>query len=165
VPQFIGSVSRFTSHPFTGLLSQFAKPALQEPTPQVPPLQPCVALGGATQSLASAHILPTAQGGQDPPPQSISVSLPSLIPSVQEGVTHIPPLQTPEVHTCPGQQLWPTLPHNVVVVVLVVVVVVVVVGRSSGAHTIFGVLGVTMREPNWSCHCNAASVAFGHLTL
>jgi hypothetical protein len=35
-----------------------------------------------TQSLLTEHVLPVAQGGQLPPPQSTSVSLPSFMPSV-----------------------------------------------------------------------------------
>lgn len=37
----------------------------------------------ATQSLFRMHCLPLEQGGQVPPPQSTSVSLPFLMPSVQ----------------------------------------------------------------------------------
>ncbi len=54
------------------------------------------------QSLPAAHILPAAQGGQLGPPQSTSVSVPSLIPFVQL-VLHVPLVQ-----------LWPlgqTLPQ------------------------------------------------------
>jgi hypothetical protein len=35
-----------------------------------------------TQSLSTKHVLPVEQGGQLPPPQSTSVSLPSFTPSV-----------------------------------------------------------------------------------
>src|SRR5437588_636017 len=46
------------------------------------------------QSAGAAHILPAAQGAQMSPPQSTSVSLPSLVPSVQEvGAAQIPAAQ------------------------------------------------------------------------
>jgi hypothetical protein len=55
--------------------------------------------------------------------------------------------------------------HAVVVVVVLVSVVVVLAATISGAQRIFGVLGVNCRSPNWSCHCTAGSVAFGHFSL
>jgi hypothetical protein len=55
--------------------------------------------------------------------------------------------------------------HAVVVVVVLVSVVVVLAATISGAQRIFGVLGVNCRSPNWSCHCTAGSVAFGHFNL
>jgi hypothetical protein len=50
------------------------------PPPQTP----------STQSLFTLHFLPSAHAGQVPPPQSMSVSLPSLKPSVQPAGTHLP---------------------------------------------------------------------------
>ena len=49
------------------------------------------------QSAPAAHILPVAHVGQVPPPQSMSVSVPSLMPSVQLG-WHCPNMQTFEQH-------------------------------------------------------------------
>ncbi len=43
----------------------------------------------STQSLPTLQSLPSAHGGHIPPPQSTSVSLPSLIPSVQLGATQV----------------------------------------------------------------------------
>ena len=42
-----------------------------------------------TQSPASAQVLPTAQSGQVGPPQSMSVSSPFLMPSVQVGAAEV----------------------------------------------------------------------------
>ncbi len=42
------------------------------------------------QSLVSLHFLPTPQGGQVPPPQSTSVSVPFWMPSLHEAGTHMP---------------------------------------------------------------------------
>jgi hypothetical protein len=56
-----------------------------------------------------------------------------------EVLTHVPP-----------QVVSPV--GHIVVVVFGVVVVVVVAATISGAHTIFGALGITCRSPNWSCH-------------
>jgi len=47
-----------------------------------------------TQSPGTRHILPTAQVEHMPPPQSTSVSAPSLIPSMHDGAEH-----TELVHT------------------------------------------------------------------
>jgi hypothetical protein len=44
----------------------------------------------SSQSPATTHALPSAQGGQLEPPQSTSVSVPSLTPSVHEGA--MPPV-------------------------------------------------------------------------
>jgi len=50
---------------------------------------------------------------------------------------------------------------NVVDVVVVVVVVVV----TSGAHSSFGALGVSVPAPNWSSQATVGGTALGHLTL
>jgi hypothetical protein len=59
---------------------------------QIPPLQSPVA-----QSVGIAHFFPTAHATHVPPPQSVSVSLPSCMPSAQVfGVAEqAPPVQNP----------------------------------------------------------------------
>ncbi len=72
------------------------------------------------QSDPARHILPGTQAGQRPPPQSTSVSVPFLMPSVQVGAPRV----------------------------VLVVLVVVVVGTISGAQSSFAPTGVTGRVPN-----------------
>ncbi|MES1171649.1 MAG: hypothetical protein ABUL77_00295 [Bacteroidota bacterium] len=62
------------------------------------------------QPVAARHILPLAQPGQPIPPQSTSPSSPFLMPSVQLGAWHRPPIQfalwqsPPTVHIRAGRQ-------------------------------------------------------------
>jgi hypothetical protein len=114
---------------------------------------------------AKPHICPAVEHGSGsgvqphtfgvpPPPQvsnPVQVPQPSMLPQ-PSGIV-------PQFFPCAAHVVGV---HTVVVVVDVVVVVVV---RISGAHTIFGALGVTVRAPNWSCHWSAATPTFGHLTL
>lgn len=214
-PQFIGSVVVLTSHPFAGLLSQFAKPALQEAIVHVPAVQAGVPFATKQtepqepQLLGSVdvftHVLPqsTWPAGQVQTPLTHDVPIgqacphmPQLLGSV-EVLTHVVPQRTspggqvhmPLEHTSPIEHTCPHMPqfigsvaglmqmlpqticpigHCVVEVVLLVVVVVVVVafGLTPGAQRIFGVLGCTVRMPNWSCTLSPGSAValFGHFT-
>jgi hypothetical protein len=58
------------------------------------------------QSVTTRQALPVAQAGQVPPPQSTSVSFPSLIPSVQ-----VDAVQAPLTHANPVVQIVPQLPQ------------------------------------------------------
>jgi hypothetical protein len=53
-PQFVALVAVFTSQPFAALLSQFANPALQEPTPHTPAEHPGVPFATAAQNRPQA---------------------------------------------------------------------------------------------------------------
>src|SRR5204863_7298694 len=133
------------------------------------------------QSMPVTHVLPGAQCGQLPPPQSMSVSVPFLMLSMQFGVAveQIPPAHGgiwqsgSMLHIFPGghggqfppQSTSVSIPFFMPSVQLGVGTVVVVVLVISGAQRIFGALGATRRFPNWSCHCTWGSVAFGHLIL
>jgi hypothetical protein len=80
-PQFIGSMLVSTLQPLAGLSSQLASGA-----PHI--TGDWQALLWQTPLLQSApvlQILPSAQGPQAAPPQSISVSVPSFTPFVHEG--------------------------------------------------------------------------------
>jgi hypothetical protein len=87
------------SHPLAALLSQFAKPGLQEPTPQTPAAQVAVAL------LADPHALPHA-------PQ-LATSVAVLIHDAPHRVVpagHTLP-QTPLEQTAPAGQAFPQAPQ------------------------------------------------------
>jgi hypothetical protein len=56
------------------------------------------------QSLAMTQALPASHAGQDELPQSMSVSLPFLMPSVQVGAWHSPPMQFPPWQSVPSRQ-------------------------------------------------------------
>ena len=60
------------------------------------------------QSPFTAHIKPSAQSAQLPP-QSMSVSLPFIVLSLQvgAGATHVPLVQTPLVQSVPVEQVEP----------------------------------------------------------
>ena len=70
----------------------------------MPPQQP---LPGR-QSLLARHRLPLAHGGQLPPPQSISLSVPFCTPSLHVGAWQDLPMQTPLQHVAPVVQGAPT---------------------------------------------------------
>jgi hypothetical protein len=90
-----------------GFPAHCASPAWQTPFRQIP----------LWQSLFTKQVLPFAQGGQTGPPQSTSVSLPFLIPSLQVAMAvaeQVPFTQVaPEKHVLPGQHGEPAAPHCV----------------------------------------------------
>jgi hypothetical protein len=59
------------------------------------------------QSPATAQTLPSAHSGQLAPPQSMSVSVPFLMPSVQLAARHEPPIHTPLSQSPAAVQLRP----------------------------------------------------------
>src|SRR5262245_12970538 len=54
------------------------------------------------QSLAAVHASPVVQSGQLPPPQSTSLSVPLVMPSVQLASWHLPARQMPLAHCTPA---------------------------------------------------------------
>src|SRR5437867_4134914 len=62
------------------------------------------------QSPALAHPFPAAHLLLQGPPQSISVSPPFLIPSLQVGTAQLPPVQTPVAQSLAEEQIRP-MPH------------------------------------------------------
>ena len=85
--------------------------------PRVTPLEPATATGeaklairqmlpmqiGLAQSGSTRHTYPGTQPGQVPPPQSTSVSAPSLTPSLQVAVGwQEPPMQVPPAQAVPS---------------------------------------------------------------
>src|SRR5258708_39780490 len=69
---------------FTALMVGICELAWQTPLAQRP----------EAQSPFPVHILPVPHAGQEPPPQSTSVSVPFLTPSEQLGAWHFPPVHT-----------------------------------------------------------------------
>src|SRR3954451_22269655 len=68
------------------------------------------ATAGGAQSLLAWKPPPTGHCGQPPPPQSVSVSLPLMTPSVQLGAAHLPSLVARvivDAHTPSAQSLLP----------------------------------------------------------
>jgi hypothetical protein len=60
------------------------------------------------QSSATRHVLPSAQSAQLAPPQSVSVSVPFRLPSLQLASWHVPFKQfTPATQSAVPPQLWP----------------------------------------------------------
>jgi hypothetical protein len=60
-----------------------------------------------TQSAFARQCLPSAQAGQDPPPQSMSVSFPFLTVSVQVGGAQTWPMHTRLVQSVANRHPWP----------------------------------------------------------
>jgi len=133
--------------------------------PSQTPVVPHVDAGIIAQSLFGLR--PAATLPQVPSaPWPFIAALQAVHTPVQAVLQHTPSTQKPLVHSVPAVQAVPRPWRVVVVVVLAAVVlvvlaavvlvvlaaVVVVVVTISGAHTIFGVLGVSCRSPNWSCH-------------
>ena len=67
-------------------------PVMSWPAGQICAQRP-LSQGARTQSPFATHTRPGAQPGQDPPPQSVSVSSPFLIPSLQLAVWQVPARQ------------------------------------------------------------------------
>jgi hypothetical protein len=60
------------------------------------------------QSLPAVHASPSAHVGQSAPPQSTSLSKPSLSKLVQLGARQVPPWQAPDVQSPWRKQCWPS---------------------------------------------------------
>ncbi len=61
------------------------------------------------QSPAPAHFLFASHLGHDGPPQSVSVSLPLKIESLQVAPAHFPSLQESVVQSAPAEHRWVSL--------------------------------------------------------
>jgi hypothetical protein len=74
--------------------------------------QTCVAAGQTplVQSVTTPQVFPASQAGQALPPQSMSASLPFLMPSVQLGAWQRPPMQLALAQSAPRTQALPG-PH------------------------------------------------------
>ncbi len=79
------------------------------PSVQLDASQPPLTQLRLSQSAGPVQIPPPPQAGQSPPPQSMSVSVPFLTPSLQAGGAHCRPLQTPETQSLPSSQALPAM--------------------------------------------------------
>jgi hypothetical protein len=100
-PQCAASVFRLVSQPLLASPSQLPLPSRQVreqvPFVQLPP----------AQSVGNLHFCPGKQVGHVPPPQSISLSLPFRILSVQEGCAQAPVKHEPLKQSRPAAQRRP----------------------------------------------------------
>jgi hypothetical protein len=98
VPQLLGSLSKGTQTPLgQTVYSAYRQEAEQTPLTQLP----------LRQSPFTPQCKPAWHAGHDPPPQSLSVSLPFLMPSVQVAIV----MQIPLLHVWFAAQAMPQPPQ------------------------------------------------------
>src|SRR2546425_374119 len=108
-PQLLRSVARLLSQPLVAEKSQLAKPMLQAPMSQVPPLQALVAFCSGGQALPHVPQVTRSSAGWGSQPLSTRASQ-SAKPLLHRPTTHAPVLHT-EVPLATVPQVFPQAPQ------------------------------------------------------